>query len=74
MGSDESEAVITGLADGFEPAGMLYFPTTVSHEGKEVKVTCLGWSNHSGHEGDIPVIGGFDNITSVRIPKYMRSI
>ncbi len=74
VGSDEPEAVITGLADGFEPAGMLYFPTTVSLEGKEVKVTGLGWSNHSGHEGDIPVIGGFDNITSVRIPKYMRFI
>lgn len=74
LGSDEDEAVIIGLADGFEPSGELSFPTTISHKGKDVKVTGLGWSNHAGCESDLPVIGGHHGITSVRIPRYMRFI
>ena len=67
VGNDEDEAVVVGLAEGYEPSGELFIPTTVSHEGKEVKVTGLGWSNHAGNEGDAPVVAGFDAVTSVRI-------
>lgn len=74
VGNDEDEAVVVGLAEGYEPSGELFIPTTVSHEGKEVKVTGLGWSNHAGNEGDAPVVAGFDAVTSVRIPKYMKFI
>ena len=74
LGYDEDEAVVVGLADGFTPAGQLAFPTTIKHEGKNVKVTGLGWSNHAGHEGDSPVIDSQQEITSVKIPRYMRFI
>lgn len=71
-GSDEDEAIVVGLAEGFIPSGQLYFPTKIKFEGKDVKVTGLGWSDFTSHEGDTPVIGGYDGITSVRIPKHMR--
>lgn len=74
LGYDEDEAVVVGLADGFTPSGQLAFPTTIKHEGKNVKVTGLGWSNHAGHEGDSPVIDSQQGITSVKIPRYMRFI
>ena len=74
FGYDEDEAVVVGLSDGFVPSGELSFPATINHKGKAMKVTGLGWSNHTSHEGDDPVIGGFDGITSVRIPRYMRFI
>lgn len=73
-GEDEDEAIVIGVADGFIPSGQLSFPTVINNDGKEVKVTALGWSNHVGHESDDPVIGGFTGITSVRIPKYMDYI
>ena len=41
VGNDEDEAVVVGLAEGYEPSGELFIPTTVSHEGKEVKVRGL---------------------------------
>lgn len=71
-GSDEDEAIVVGLAEGFVPSGQLYFPTKIKYGGKDVKVTGLGWSDFTSHEGDSPVIGGYAGITSVRIPKYMR--
>lgn len=74
LGYDEDEAVVVGLADGFTPSGQLAFPATIKHEGKNVKVTGLGWSNHAGHEGDSPVIDSQQEITSVKIPRYMRFI
>lgn len=74
LGHEEDEAVVVGLADGFEPSGQLTFPATIKHSGKNVKVTGLGWSNHAGCESDPPVIGGCKGITSVKIPRYMRFI
>lgn len=74
MGYDEEEAVVVGLAEGFVPSGQLAFPSTIKYNGKNVKVVGLGWSNHAGHEGDDPVIGGQTGITSVKIPRYMRFI
>lgn len=74
MGYDEEEAVVVGLAEGFVPSGQLAFPSTVKYNGKNVKVVGIGWSNHAGHEGDAPVIGGQTGITSVKIPRYMRFI
>lgn len=74
MGYDEEEAVVVGLAEGFVPSGQLAFPSTIKYNGKNVKVVGIGWSNHAGHEGDAPVIGGQTGITSVKIPRYMRFI
>lgn len=74
MGYDEEEAVVVGLAEGFVPSGQLAFPSTVKYNGKNVKVVGIGWSNHAGHEGDAPVIGGQAEITSIKIPRYMRFI
>ena len=74
MGYDEEEAVVVGLAEGFVPSGQLAFPSTIKYSGKNVKVVGIGWSNHAGHEGDAPVIGGQTGITSVKIPRYMRFI
>lgn len=74
MGYDEEEAVVVGLAEGFVPSGQLAFPSSVKYNGKNVKVVGIGWSNHAGHEGDAPVIGGQAEITSIKIPRYMRFI
>lgn len=74
VGHDGPEAVVVGFADGFVPSGELAFPTEIENGGKTVPVTGLGWGNHTSHEGDAPVVGGLDGITSVRIPRYMRWI
>lgn len=74
LGHDEKEAVVVGLADGFAPSGQLTFPSTIKHNKKNIKVVGLGWSNHSGHAGDPPAIGGHPGISSVKIPRYMRFI
>lgn len=73
-GYDTSEAVVTGFAEGYIPEGELSFPDELTVDGETVPVVGLGWSNHAGHEGDEPVVGGFEGITSVHIPRHMRFI
>lgn len=74
VGHPTKEAVVIGFREGYTPSGKLSIPTTITYEGKEIPVVGLGYSSFVGHETDEPVVGNFEGITSVRIPRHMRFI
>lgn len=74
VGYPTKEAVVIGFRDGYTPTGALSFPTTIPYEGSQIPVVGLGYSSFAGQQTLQPVVGNFDGITSVRIPRHMRFI
>lgn len=73
-GRPDREAIITGLAEDYDPQGEFAIPSEMTYQGKKYAVVGLGLGDFSSHEADSPVVGCYPGITSVRIPASVRFI